>query len=90
MFDNPKKELKRLEEQLLAAEEELWTEDAFLPEDTESTEPEYVLPEEPELPPMPEEEAPVKQSLRIPILISALLLEMAALLGVLAWWLLWR
>ena len=90
MFDNPKKELKRLEEQLLAAEEELWTEDAFVPEDAEGIEPEYVLPEEPELLPMPEEEAPVKQSLRIPILVSALLLEMAALLGVLAWWLLWR
>ena len=87
MFDDPKKELKRLEEQLLAAEEEQWAEDAFLPEEEERTEPEYALPEEP---PAPEEEASVKPSLRVPILVAALLLEVAALLGVLAWWLLWR
>ena len=87
MFDDPKKELKRLEEQLLAAEEEQWAEDAFLPEEEERTEPEYALPEEP---PAPEEAASVKPSLRVPILVAALLLEVAALLGVLAWWLLWR
>lgn len=87
MFDDPKKELKRLEEQLLAAEEEQWAEDAFLPEEEERTGPEYALPEEP---PAPEEEASVKPSLRVPILVAALLLEVAALLGVLAWWLLWR
>ena len=90
MFDDPKKELKRLEEQLLAAEEEQWAEDAFLPEEEERTEPEYALPEEPEEPPVPEEEASVKPSLRVSILVAALLLEVAALLGVLAWWLLWR
>ena len=90
MFDDPKKELKRLEEQLLAAEEEQWADAVFQPEETESTEQEILLPEEPEEPPAPEERASVKQSLRVPILISALLLEVAALLGVLAWWLLWR
>ena len=87
MFDDHKKELKRLEEQLLDAEEEQWAEDVFLPEEEERTEPEYALPEEP---PAPEEAASVKPSLRVPILVAALLLEVAALLGVLAWWLLWR
>lgn len=90
MFDDPKKELKRLEEQLLAAEEEQWAEDAFLPEEEEITEQEILLPEEPEEPPVPDERASVKPSLRVPILVAALLLEVAALLGVLAWWLLWR
>ena len=84
MFDDPKKELKRLEEQLLAAEEEQWADALFQPEEPEP------LPEEPQEPPMPEEEASPKKSLRVPILVSALLLEVAALLGVLAWWLLWR
>ena len=90
MFDDPKKELKRLEEQLLAAEEEQWADAVFQPEETESTEPEILLPEEPEEPPVPEERASVKQSLRVPALVAALLLEVAALLGVLAWWLLGR
>ena len=89
MFDDPKKELKRLEEQLLAAEEEQWADAVFQPEE-EITEPESLLPEEPEQPTVPEKEASAKPSLRVPILVSALLLEVAALLGVLAWWLLWR
>ena len=86
MFDNPKKELQRLEDQLLAAEEEAWE------IQEEPTGPEELYPEEE--PPIqePEEEdpPPSKASSRIPILVAALLLEIAALFGVLAWWLLWR
>ena len=93
MFDDPKKELKRLEEQLLAAEEEQWAESAFLPEEEEPAEPEaggrFLLPEEPEAPPEPEE-APGRPNIRVPILVAALLLEVAALFAVLAWWVLWR
>lgn len=93
MFDDPKKELKRLQEQLLAAEEEQWT----VPEETE----EVFEEEEPEasngrflreeIPPEPvEEEGQTSEKSRIPFLVAALLVEVAALLGVLAWWLLWR
>ena len=86
MFDNPKKELQRLEDQLLAAEEEAW-ETQEQPMGSEELHPEEDPPvQEPE-----EEDAPPsKASSRVPILVAALLLEIAALFGVLAWWLLWR
>ncbi|MGM9605048.1 MAG: hypothetical protein ACI3XG_08275 [Faecousia sp.] len=98
MFDNPKKELQRLEEQLLAAEEEPWAEPMEAPEEAPAEEPEaggrFLRREEPEeqppREPEDEEETPGRQSNRAPILVAALLLEVAALFGVLAWWLLWR
>ena len=86
MFDNPKKELKRLEDQLLAAEEEAW-EIQEQPTDAEELYPE----EEPAAQEPEEEDAPPsKATNRIPMLVAALLLEIAALFGVLTWWLLWR
>ena len=91
MFDDPKKELKRLEDQLLAAEEEQW-ETPMEPAEPEEDYPEAAggrfLRVEPS--PEPEEEDPPEQRNRVPILVAALLLEVAALFGVLAWWLLWR
>ena len=91
MFDDPKKELKRLQEQLLAAEEEQW-ETPMEPEEPEEEEPEApggrFLREAPSQ--EPEEEALPEQKNRVPFLVAALLLEVAALFGVLAWWLLWR
>ena len=77
MFDDPNKALKNLQEQLLAAED--------------GGEP---------LPAAPQTEAPAKKytSTKKPpagnqnkaaLLVALLLLELAALLGVLAWWLLW-
>lgn len=89
MFDDPKKELKRLQEQLLAAEEEQWEEEIFEEPEQIPEEAQHFLLEEPE--PVEEEleEEPVARS-RVPALVAALLVEVAALLGVLAWWLLWR
>ena len=86
MFDNPKKELQRLEDQLLAAEEEAWE------IQEQPTDAEELYPEEEPAAQEPEEDAapPSKAANRIPILVAALLLEIAALFGVLAWWLLWR
>ena len=85
MFDDPKKELRRLEDQLLAAEEPQWE-----PQEEELPEEEpgglFLRQEEPE----EEEEAPAPKPSRVPMLLAALLLEIAALFGVLAWWLLWR
>lgn len=93
MFDDPKKELKRLQEQLLAAEEEQWEEEIFEEPEQIPEEAQHFLLEEPEpveeeLEEEPEEE-PVARS-HVPALVAALLVEVAALLGVLAWWLLWR
>ena len=90
MFDDPKKELKRLEDQLLAAEQVQW--EAPLEPDEPEEEPEelggrFLRPEEP----LEEDaEEPPREKSRIPVLVAALLLEVAALSGVLAWWLLWR
>lgn len=82
MFDNPKKELQRLEEQLLAAEQ---TEQPQAPLE------ELYLPRQEEpAPAEPEEATPREPNRRVPYLVAALLLEVAALFGVLAWWLLWR
>lgn len=92
MFDNPNQNLKKLQEQLLAAEEP--EEDIFAPAQ-EEYEPEYSeeYPEEyseeyPEE--YPEAEAQERQrKTRQSFLLALLLLEVALLFGVLAWWLLW-
>lgn len=89
MFDDPKKELKRLQEQLLAAEEEQWEEEIFEEPEQIPEEAQHFLLEEPEPVEEEPEEEPVARS-RVPALVAALLVEVAALLGVLAWWLLWR
>ncbi len=113
MFDNPQKELRQLEDRLLAAEDEQWEQpeesedpDAALEdvkrilarsdwEEVQEREPLYrsFLPreEDPEDTEEPEEEpqSPQKPG-RTPVLLAALLVETALLLGVIAWWLLWR
>ena len=81
MFDDPKKELRRLQEQLLAAEEEQW--------ETEVTGGRFLREAPGEIEEEPEE-APSEGRSHIPALVAALLLEVAALFGVLAWWLLWK
>ena len=58
MFDDPNKALKKLQEQLLAAEE-------------------------------PDTPDPRKRQNKVALLVALLLLEVALLFGVLAWWLLW-
>lgn len=83
MFDNPRKELQRLEDQLLAAEEAEWKgqweeasqeqEESDLEEDTISS-----------------EEVPAQRSSRTPMLLALLLIEIGVLFAALAWWLLWR
>ena len=91
MFDDPNKALKKLQEQLLAAEEP--EQDIFAPPPKE---PEYVdydpaeygeeAPQEPE----EEPEAPQEKNRnKVALLVALLLLEVALLFGVLAWWLLW-
>lgn len=113
MFDNPKKELQHLEEQLLAAEDEQWEQpeeeedpDAALEdvkrilqrsdwEEAQEREPLYqrFLPREeaPEDGEALEEQRPSPgKPIRTSVLLAALLVEMALLLGVIAWWLLWR
>ena len=91
MFDDPNKALKKLQEQLLAAEEP--EQDIFAPPPKE---PEYEdydpaqygeeAPHEPE----EEPEAPQEKNRnKVALLVALLLLEVALLFGVLAWWLLW-
>ena len=91
MFDDPNKALKKLQEQLLAAEEP--EQDIFAPPPKE---PEYKdydpaeygeeAPQEPE----EEPEAPQEKNRnKVALLVALLLLEVALLFGVLAWWLLW-
>lgn len=91
MFDDPNKALKKLQEQLLAAEEP--EQDIFAPPPKE---PEYEdynpaeygeeAPQEPE----EEPEAPQEKNRnKVALLVALLLLEVALLFGVLAWWLLW-
>lgn len=86
MFDNPNEALKKLQEQLLAAEEP--EEDIFAPPPAQPEEP----PEETDGEPLPEEQdvsdSRARQN-KMALLVSLLLLEVALLLGVLAWWLLW-
>ena len=82
MFDDPKKELQRLEDQLLAAEEvqwqESWEQELEQPPEAEADQPE----EEPE--------ETNRNSSRAPMLIALLLIEIGLLFAALAWWLLWR
>ena len=88
MFDDPKKELQRLEDELLAAEEiqwqESWERELEQPPEAASAQPEE-LPED-ELP----EEEPAEKSSRAPLLIALLLIEIGLLFAALAWWLLCR
>lgn len=91
MFDDPNKALKKLQEQLLAAEEP--EQDIFAPppkepeyEDYDPAEYGEEAPQEPE----EEPEAPQeKNRTKVALLVALLLLEVALLFGVLAWWLLW-
>ena len=88
MFDNPKKELQRLEDELLAAEEEEWS------GQWEQEPPDQEPPEFPELQQEeaddPEEADPSPKPNRTPMLIALLLIEIGVLFAALAWWLLWR
>lgn len=89
MFDNPNQNLKRLQEQLLAAEEP--EEDIFAPAQEEY---ELDYPEEypEEYSEDSEDEADARErqrKTRQSFLLALLLLEVALLFGVLAWWLLW-
>ena len=101
MFDNPRKELLKLQRELLAEEEEVDPEEAFYEmkefldqEDGEYREPlEIRYSREPwqeedwesqELP-----EAKPQRNRKTGGLITAIVLEILALLGLLAWWLLW-
>ena len=91
MFDDPNKALKKLQEQLLAAEEP--EQDIFAPppkepeyEDYDPAEYGEEAPQEPE----EESEAPQEKNRnKAALLVALLLLEVALLFGVLAWWLLW-
>ncbi len=91
MFDDPNKALKKLQEQLLAAEEP--EQDIFAPppkepeyEDYDPAEYGEEAPQEPE----EEPEAPQEKNRnKVALLVALLLLEVALLFGVLAWWLLW-
>mgnify|MGYP004477269727 FL=1 len=97
MFDNPNQNLKKLQEQLLAAEEP--EEDIFAParEEYQPDDPEEYPGEYPEeyaeeYPEDPEDEADARErqrKTRQSFLLALLLLEVALLFGVLAWWLLW-
>ena len=98
MFDNPNQNLKKLQEQLLAAEEP--EEDIFAParEEYQPDDPEEYPGEYPEEYPEeyaeedPEDEADARErqrKTRQSFLLALLLLEVALLFGVLAWWLLW-
>lgn len=90
MFDDPNKALKKLQEQLLAAEEP--EQDIFAPppkepeyEDYDPAEYGEEAPQEPE----EEPEAPQEKNRnKVALLVALLLLEVALLFGVLAWWLL--
>ena len=91
MFDDPNTALKKLQEQLLAAEEP--EQDIFAPppkepeyEDYDPAEYGEEAPQEPE----EEPEAPQEKNRnKVALLVALLLLEVALLFGVLAWWLLW-
>ena len=92
MFDDPNKALKKLQEQLLAAEEP--EQDIFAPPPTEPEYEDYDTAEygeeSPEEEPEEEPEAPQEKNRnKVALLVALLLLEVALLFGVLAWWLLW-
>lgn len=91
MFDDPNKALKKLQEQLLAAEEP--EQDIFAPPPLEPEYEEYdpaeyadEIPSEQE---EPEEQEPPRNKNKVALLVALLLLEVALLFGVLAWRLLW-
>lgn len=92
MFDDPNKALKKLQEQLLAAEEP--EQDIFAPPpkepEYEDYDPAEYGEEAPEDEPEEEPEAPQEKNRnKAALLVALLLLEVALLFGVLAWWLLW-
>lgn len=88
MFDDPNKALKKLQEQLLAAEEP--EQDIFAPPPKEPEYEDYDPAEYGEEEPEEEPEAPQeKDRNKVALLVALLLLEVALLFGVLAWWLLW-
>lgn len=91
MFDDPNKALKKLQEQLLAAEEP--EQDIFAPPPKEPEYEDYDPAEYGEEAPQEAEEEPEapqeKNRNKVALLVALLLLEVALLFGVLAWWLLW-
>lgn len=88
MFDDPNKALKKLQEQLLAAEEP--EQDIFAPPPKEPEYEDYDPAEYGEETPEEEPEASQeKNRTKVALLVALLLLEVALLFGVLAWWLLW-
>lgn len=88
MFDDPNKALKKLQEQLLAAEEP--EQDIFAPPPKEPEYEDYDPAEYGEEAPEEEPEAPQEKNRnKVALLVALLLLEVALLFGVLAWWLLW-
>lgn len=91
MFDDPNKALKKLQEQLLAAEEP--EQDIFAPPPKEPEYEDYDPAEYGEEAPQESEEeseAPQEKNRnKVALLVALLLLEVALLFGVLAWWLLW-
>lgn len=94
MFDDPKKALQQLQDKLLAAEE-AEREPPEVDEDTVLAEVEAILAGEDSFDdPEPEdtediEDIPQKATHFLPLLIS-LILETLVLVGLVAWWLLWR
>lgn len=88
MFDDPNKALKKLQEQLLAAEEP--EQDIFAPPPKEPEYEDYDPAEYGEEAPEEDPEAPQEKNRnKVALLVALLLLEVALLFGVLAWWLLW-
>lgn len=88
MFDDPNKALKKLQEQLLAAEEP--EQDIFAPPPLEPEYEEYDPAEyADEIPSEQEEQETPRNKNKMALLVALLLLEVALLFGVLAWRLLW-
>lgn len=87
MFDDPNKALKKLQEQLLAAEEP--EQDIFAPPPKEPEYEDYDPAEYGEEAPQEPETPQEKDRNKVALLVALLLLEVALLFGVLAWWLLW-
>ena len=87
MFDDPNKALKKLQEQLLAAEEP--EQDIFAPPPKEPEYEDYDPAEYGEEAPQEPEAPQEKNRNKVALMVALLLLEVALLFGVLAWWLLW-
>ena len=87
MFDDPNKALKKLQEQLLAAEEP--EQDIFAPPPKEPEYEDYDPAEYGEEATQEPEAPQEKNRNKVALLVALLLLEVALLFGVLAWWLLW-